>query len=48
MGLKQLPKCKRPECKYHYNRRCTILNSSNFKGRECPFFKEKENKDNDK
>ena len=47
MGMKQMPKCKQRNCKYNYDRRCTILNSSNFKGKECPFFKEKEKKDNE-
>lgn len=42
MGFIHFPKCKRKDCRYEHNGKCTILNSSNFKGQECPFFKEKE------
>ena len=48
MGAKQLPKCKTVDCEYNINGRCRILESTDFKGRKCPFFKEKESKENDK
>lgn len=41
MGAKQLPKCKRKDCEHNINGRCKILNSSDFKDRECPFYKER-------
>ena len=41
MGAKELPECKKANCEYNVNGRCRILYDTNFKGKECPFFKEK-------
>ena len=41
MGAVQLPKCKNKNCEYNVNGRCRILTSTDFNGKECPFFKEK-------
>lgn len=48
MGRKQLPKCKKKNCLYNIGGRCKILNSCDFKDRECSFFKEKEIEKDDK
>jgi hypothetical protein len=47
MGARQLPKCKKQECEYNINGRCRILRDTDFKGKECPFFKEKEDEKNE-
>ena len=34
--------CKNKKCFAYYKGVCNILNDTNFKGKPCPFFKEKE------
>ena len=48
MGTRQLPHCKQKNCEHNINGRCKILTSTDFNGRECPFFRKKEDKDDDK
>lgn len=43
MGARQLDKCKKVNCEHNVNGRCKCLRDTNFKGKECPFFKEKKN-----
>ena len=45
MGARQLPKCKIKNCEFNINGRCRILYDTDFKGKECPFFKESEGED---
>lgn len=43
MGARQLDKCKKVNCEHNVNGRCKCLRDTNFKNKECPFFKEKKN-----
>lgn len=42
MKERNAPKCKRKNCNFNSEGRCIILTSSDFNGRECTFFKDKE------
>ena len=39
--------CQKEDCFAYYKGVCVVLTCTEFKGRECPFYKQKEVKDED-
>lgn len=42
MSYRQFPACNMPECFASEEKHCTILTKKEFGGRRCPFFKTRE------